>query len=57
MSMTPTTKVTVGFLTGQVAAVSAWAAKEFWQIEIPPEVALSIGGILIAAIQFMVTDR
>jgi hypothetical protein len=57
MSMTPTRKVTTGFLVGQVAAVSAWAVKEFWRIEIPPEIALSIGGILIAAIQFMVTDR
>jgi hypothetical protein len=55
--MMPTRKVGTGLIVGQVAAVAAWALNEFWRIEIPPEIALSIGGILIASVQFMVTDK
>ena len=57
MSMTPTRKVGLGFLTGQIAAVAAWGAKEFWRIEIPVEIAMAMGGILIALVQYIVPDR
>jgi hypothetical protein len=55
--MMPTRKVGTGLIVGQIAAVATWAVNEFWRIEIPPEIALSIGGILIAIVQFMVTDK
>ena len=57
MSMAPTRKVVAGALIAQIAAVTAWAAKEFWRIEIPTEIALSMAGILITLAQYFVSDK
>ena len=50
-------KVVVGGLTAQVAAIAAWAAKEFWRVEIPAEIAMAMAGVLITVVQYFVPDK
>jgi hypothetical protein len=52
-----TRKVTAGALIAQIAAVSAWAANEFFRVEIPTEIALSMAGIVITVTQYFVPDK
>ena len=52
-----TRKVVSGALIAQIAAVSAWVASEFWRVEIPAEIALSMAGILITVVQYVVPDK
>ena len=55
--MMPTNKVNAGGITASLAVVVAWAAKEFWRIEVPTEIGIAMAGILTYIIQYLVPDR
>jgi len=57
MNMMPTRKVGIGVITGQFSAVAMWAASEFSSVTLPPEVAISAAGALIAIVQWFVRDK
>lgn len=57
MSMTPTRKVNAGGVTASVAVVIAWAAKEFWRVEVPTEIGIAMAGILSYIVAYMVPDK
>ena len=57
MSMKPTNKVNAGGVTASIAVVVAWAAKEFWRVEVPTEIGIAIAGIFSYAISWLVPDR
>jgi len=57
MNMMPTRKVGIGVITGQLSAVAMWAASEFSSVTLPPEVAISAAGALIAIVQWFVRDK
>ena len=57
MSLAPTNKVNAGGITGAIAVVTAWAAKEFWRIEVPTEIGIAAASILTYVVQYMVRDR
>ena len=53
----PTNKVNAGGITASIAVVIAWAAKEFWRIEVPTEIGIAIAGIFTYVIQYVVPDK
>ena len=53
----PTRKVNAGGVTASIAVVIAWAAKEFWRIEVPTEIGIAIAGIFTYVIQYVVPDK
>ena len=56
-SLKPTNKVWVGATVGQMAAIAAWVGAEFWQVTVPPAIAMSMGGVIIAVVQWFVEDK
>ena len=57
MSMTPTNKVSAGGITASLAVVIAWAAKEFWRVEVPTEIGIALAGVLSFVVSWFVPDR
>jgi len=57
MSMTPTNKVNAGGVTASIAVVIAWAAKEFWRVEVPTEIGIAMAGVLSYIVSWLVPDR
>jgi len=57
MSMTPTNKVSAGGITASLAVVIAWAAKEFWRVEVPTEIGIALAGVLSFVVSWLVPDR
>ena len=57
MNMTPTNKVSAGGITASLAVVIAWAAKEFWRVEVPTEIGIALAGVLSFVVSWFVPDR
>ena len=57
MSMTPTNKVSAGGVTASIAVVIAWAAKEFWRVEVPTEIGIAMAGVLSFVVSWLVPDK
>ena len=54
--MYPTKTAGAGGITWSAAIVITWAAKEFWRVEVPTEIAMAATAVIAYVIQLLVKD-